>query len=133
MSTIIGWLSAHYATWRGQLHERFARARRWVRREWDRRRPSRRVVVIEGDMLPPSLPARDIVLLRDEGEDWSVGMRCPCGCGESIELMLLRQAKPRWDLMVDARDRPSLRPSVWRKTGCRSHFWLRDGRIAWCG
>jgi hypothetical protein len=132
MNPIIGWLSERYATWRGRFRDCYASARRWIRREWDRRRPARRLVIIEGDMLPPSLPARDIVLLRDEGEDWSVAMRCPCGCGETIELMLLRQAKPRWDLVVDARNRPSLRPSVWRRTGCCSHFWLRDGRVAWC-
>ncbi|MDM9644782.1 DUF6527 family protein [Rhizobium sp. S163] len=29
-------------------------------------------------------------------------------------------------------DRPTLHPSVWRNSGCRSHFWVRRGRIAWC-
>jgi hypothetical protein len=119
MSAIIGWLSAHYATWRGQLHERFARARRWVRLEWDRRRPARRVVVIEGDMLPPSLPTRDIVLLRDDGEDWSVGMRCPCGCGETIELMLLRQAKPRISSSMPVIGRACVRRSGARPVAAR--------------
>jgi len=28
-------------------------------------------------------------------------MRCPCGCGDSIELMVIREVKPRWDLRVD--------------------------------
>ncbi|MGO9953726.1 MAG: DUF6527 family protein, partial [Dissulfurispiraceae bacterium] len=23
-------------------------------------------------------------------------------------------------------------PSVWRKTGCRSHFFIIKGRVKWC-
>lgn len=132
MSAMIAWLRSRYVVWRSLVRERYALGCRWIRREWDRRGPARRLVVVRGDMLPTSLPSRDVVLLRDDGEDWSVGMRCPCGCGETIELMLLRKAKPRWDLRVDEEQRPTLRPSVWRKAGCRSHFWLRQGRIAWC-
>ena len=39
---------------------------------------------------------------------------------------------PRWDLRINAGGLPSLNPSVWRQTGCRSHFWLRDGHLEWC-
>jgi hypothetical protein len=88
--------------------------------------------VTEGDSLPKRLPGRNLVLARDGDEDWCVGMRCPCGCGETIELLLIREAKPRWDLLVDPSGRPSLKPSVWLQTGCRSHFWLRRGRVEWC-
>ncbi|MER8408153.1 DUF6527 family protein [Mesorhizobium sp. M1307] len=59
-------------------------------------------------------------------------MRCPCGCGEPIELMVLKEAKPRWDVRIDESRRPTLHPSVWRQKGCRSHFWIRQGRIHWC-
>lgn len=51
---------------------------------------------------------------------WSVGMMCPCGA--TIEMLVFDGAKPRWDIAVDANGRPTLRPSVWRNTGCRSHF-----------
>ncbi|WP_366809845.1 DUF6527 family protein [Sphingomonas sp.] len=78
------------------------------------------------------LPRRDLVVARHDQEDWSVGLRCPCGCGETIELMLLPEVRPRWSLTLDQLDRPSLSPSVWRRTGCRSHFWLRCGRVTWC-
>lgn len=94
--------------------------------------PKRHLVVFDGDTLPADLPARDLVLAREEGEDWSVGMSCPCGCGERLELMLLPNVKPRWTLALDATRHPSLHPSVWRQTGCRSHFWLRSGKIYWC-
>ncbi|MCZ4288474.1 DUF6527 family protein [Hoeflea alexandrii] len=108
---------------------RFAR---WFRQLWGKYGPARRLQIIEGDTLPSDLPARDLVLTRDTGDDWSVGMRCPCGCGETIELMILREARPRWDIRLNAAGHPTLHPSVWRKTGCRSHFWVRDGRVLWC-
>lgn len=92
----------------------------------------RRVVFVEGDELPAVLPPRALVVAR-EGEDlWSAGLICPCGCGRRLEVMLLREARPRWDLKVDGRGRPTLHPSIWVADGCRSHFWLRDGVVHWC-
>lgn len=108
------------------------RIARWFRRLWGKYGPARRLQIIEGDTLPTDLPARDLVLMRDDGDDWSVGMRCPCGCGDKIELMILREARPRWDIRANKAGQPSLHPSVWRKSGCRSHFWVREGRILWC-
>ena len=92
----------------------------------------RRFIVVAGDTLPDALPARDLVLARDDDGDWSVGMRCPCGCGQRLELMLLKEVKPRWDLTVDRNGAPSLSPSVRLRQGCRSHFWLRGGKVIWC-
>jgi len=94
--------------------------------------PPRRLIVVAGDTLPDALPARDLVLARDDDEDWSVGMRCPCGCGQRLELMLLKEVKPRWDLTADCHGAPTLSPSVWLRKGCRSHFWLRGGKVIWC-
>jgi hypothetical protein len=47
-------------------------------------------------------------------------------------MMLLEGVKPRWDIFVDQNGRPTLKPSVWLRVGCRSHFWLRKGRVVWC-
>jgi len=58
---------------------------------------------------------------------------CPCGCGSVITLSLQRSHAPRWVLEKTANNRPSLLPSVWRTTGCQSHFWVHDGRVYWCG
>src|ERR1700677_3223757 len=95
---------------------------RWLRNVQARVAPRRRLQIVEGDSLPAHLPRRDLVLARDGDEDWCVGMRCPCGCGSVIELLVIPEAKPRWNLNVDAKGRPSLSPSVWVQRGCRSHF-----------
>lgn len=108
--------------WRlGQLWLKF---KEWV---W----PYRTLMVIDGDGLPTILPKRDLVLLTDDGEPWSVAMMCPCGCGQRVELPLLREVRPRWSLQVDKLNRPTLQPSVWLHDGCRSHFFVRRGKIEW--
>ena len=112
-------------TWLRELGTKWRRAREKIG-------PRRRLVIVDGDSLPDLLPKRDIVLARDGEEDWCVGMICPCGCGQKIELLVIPEAKPRWDLQTDSKGRPSLRPSVWLQRGCRSHFWLRNGRVEWC-
>jgi hypothetical protein len=102
----------------------------WLRcREWVL--PPRQLMIISGDVVPAKLPSRDLVMLRENGEDWSVTMRCPCGCSRLVELPLLREARPRWTLSVDERNRPSLIPSIWLKGGCRSHFFVRSGKVVW--
>jgi Family of unknown function (DUF6527) len=105
---------------------------RWLRRILARLALPRRLRIVEGDSLPERLPWRDVVLARDGDEDWCVGMRCPCGCGRTIELLVIAEAKPRWDMSIDRKRRPSLSPSVWLQKGCRSHFWLKAGRVRWC-
>lgn len=90
-----------------------------------------RVVEMEGDTLPAEMPRRLLVHMVDGRMSWSAGLVCPCGCGEVIELLLLRSADPHWTLSIDRYDRPTLHPSVWKKVGCKSHFWLRKGRVIW--
>lgn len=91
----------------------------------------RHVIRVEGDTLPNKMPARDLVLLTEGAEEWSVAMMCPCGCGERVELPLIVAARPRWSLRLDSRGRPTLHPSIWRQDGCRSHYFIRAGKVVW--
>jgi len=104
----------------------------WFRSLWQRHGPKRRLIIVEGDTPPSPIPSRHVYLCRDDGDDWSAAMRCPCGCGDDLEVMLLTEVKPNWSLKTKDEDPPTLRPSVWRKTGCMAHFWLRNGHIHWC-
>lgn len=108
-------------------------ATRWAKKKREIWTPARRIHIISGDTLPPELPKRDLVLARDGEENWCVGMRCPCGCGMNIELLIIPEAKPHWGITIDKQQRPTLTPSVWMQRGCRSHFFVRSGRIVWCG
>ena len=108
------------------------KAPKWWLRFYAKVSPARKLIVVPGDELPATLPTRDLVVARDGSEDWSVGLRCPCGCGAKLEMMLLADVEPRWEIAVDAHGQPTLKPSVWKRDGCRSHFWVRGGRIVWC-
>lgn len=103
----------------------------WILRIAEKLLPPRKLEVFVGEALPSKLPWRNLVLLRDTADDWSVGMRCPCGCGQAIELALIPEAKPRWKLHAEPGSPPSLTPSVWLREGCRSHFFVRGGRVEW--
>lgn len=103
----------------------------WFEEAFNELWPTRRVEIASGDFLSAKLPKRNLVLVREGNEDWSVGFFCPCGCRRKIELLLIRDANPHWKMTVDAHARPTLFPSVWLKDGCRSHFWVRKGKIIW--
>jgi hypothetical protein len=63
---------------------------------------------------------------------WFVAMLCPCGCKETLQMSLLHDANPQWKIIEHGDGTITLQPSVWRKVGCRSHFFLRRGLIQWC-
>lgn len=82
--------------------------------------------------LPDTFQPLTVYLAGEEGHLWAAALLCPCGCGERIELNLLPQARPCWTVERQPEGTVTLMPSVWRQKGCKSHFYLRRGRIDWC-
>ena len=82
--------------------------------------------------VPDKLALGKLYLVGESGHYWCAAMHCPCGCGEAIQLSLVKNDEPSWRFRLDRQKRPSLFPSVWRTVGCRSHFILRQGDIIWC-
>ena len=83
------------------------------------------------DDLPDVLAPERLYLVGDDACPWSAALLCPCGCEATIQLSLLPGDKPSWRAVRHFSGSVSLRPSVWRTRGCRSHFFLRRGRIVW--
>ena len=83
------------------------------------------------DELPEAVEPLTIVAVGEGEHLWYAVLACPCGCGETIQLSLLPDERPRWRLTVHE-GVPTLSPSVWRHRGCQSHFILRDGLVTWC-
>lgn len=107
----------------------------WLKKLWRWAFGPRRDLVLritDGDTPPDLIEKGELVVAREDGEDWAAAFICPCGCGERVDLALIEEVRPHWRLTVNSKHHPNLHPSVWRKTGCRSHFWVRDGRIVWC-
>lgn len=78
-----------------------------------------------------ALRADRLVVVRGEAPKWAL-MRCPCGCGERLQLSLAIERRPRWVVDIDRLGRPTVVPSVRIRNGCRAHFHLRGGRVEWC-
>lgn len=104
---------------------------RWVLRLKEGLLPARRIAVVEADTPPANLPLRNLVLAKEDNEDWAVAFRCPCGCGKRLELLLIKEVTPHWTISVSDEGKPTLYPSIWLKAGCKSHFWLRNGKVIW--
>lgn len=61
----------------------------------------------------------------------SLVMACPDGCGELLTINLDGRAGKAWRAYGN-QEEVSLFPSVWRETGCKSHFILWRSKIYWC-
>jgi len=81
--------------------------------------------------LPELIPEKKVLVVAEGNQPDTLAFKCPCGCNSNILLNLLQDAKPRWKYRITKRGNISISPSVWRKVGCKSHFFVRDGRIDW--
>lgn len=88
--------------------------------------------VVGVDDLPEKLEAQKLYAVGEDGQYWLAVLGCPCGCGDTIQLPMMEGQRPRWTLAEKGLRFPTLAPSVDRTVGCRSHFWLRRGKIEWC-
>lgn len=95
--------------------------------------PRRSFRTVNVDDVPRVVVPGTLYIAGENGHTWFASMRCPCGCKATIQLNLLPDTRPCWTLSTQKDGRVSLSPSVWRKIGCRSHFFVRRGRVEWCG
>lgn len=74
-------------------------------------------------------PGAAVLVVR--GVVRSIAIACPDGCGEQLTVNLDSRGGPAWRLYQEG-NQVSLFPSVWRDTGCKSHFIVWRSRIYWC-
>ncbi len=79
--------------------------------------------LIRVDSLPNKLKDEIIYI---EG-DWTAAFVCPCGCKQTIELNLVDDVRPVWKVGNDT----SISPSIWKRDGCKSHFFIKKGKVIW--
>ena len=81
--------------------------------------------------FPDMLEADCVYLVGEESVPWFAALLCPCGCGALIRVSLLKDDRPRWRARRHFTGTVTLEPSIWRKRGCGSHFFVRRGQIVW--
>src|SRR5689334_15370230 len=79
-----------------------------------------------------SIPPKTVVLIGPPNMPKWAMLQCPCGCKETLTLSLMRKHAPSWEIKRDRWQRISLSPSVWKNDGCKSHFFIKKGKITWC-
>lgn len=80
--------------------------------------------------LPEEVPHYKVLLIGDPENTWLAVFKCPCGCGEIIHLNLLKEASPCWTILI-TKNVINIKPSIWRKEGCKSHFFIENSKVKW--
>lgn len=83
------------------------------------------------DDLPEKVNDKTIYIVGNSKQPWLLAFTCPCGCQNIIQLNLLKDADPCWKYKVTKKNKINISPSVWRTTGCKSHFFVRKSKIDW--
>ena len=92
--------------------------------------PRRHYTSVRVEDLPSLLQEGVVYLVGDTPDPWSASLICPCGCGATISLSLVPDDEPRWQVKATG-TAVTLRPSIWRTKGCKSHFIISGGRVHW--
>lgn len=81
--------------------------------------------------LPDTIKSKQILIIKDGVEPELLVLKCPCGCNQDIMLNLLKDTKPKWDFDFTSKDEINIYPSIWRNIGCKSHFFIKKGKVDW--
>jgi hypothetical protein len=81
--------------------------------------------------MPERFEPKTIYVVGDKGHKWVAAFICPCGCGQLIQLNLLKDGDVSWRTSIHKDSSITIRPSIWRITGCRSHFTITRGDLRW--
>ena len=90
-----------------------------------------KVKVVYDNPNPERLKQNIIYVVGNEKFAKWAYLKCPSRCGEVIMLSLIQSAKPFWNIKRDKLGRPTIYPSIHKLDGCKSHFWLRRGKLRW--
>lgn len=79
------------------------------------------------ERFPPKLEPGELYLAMEFA---TAAHLCACGCGTKV---ITPFSPTDWQMLFDG-ENVSLKPSVGNWAfACRSHYWIRSGRIEWAG
>lgn len=105
-----------------------SRASKWGRGV--KRKPEYTIEYVESLPEENSTQERIVYIVGENGHYWVAALKCPCGCGDLIQLNLLPAGRYVWRLVV-TKESFSIYPSVDRVFSCKSHFNLTNGNVVW--
>ncbi|WP_106541091.1 DUF6527 family protein [Prolixibacter denitrificans] len=81
--------------------------------------------------IPQLLHTNTLYVEGNQKHRWTAAFICPCGCNEIIYLNLIPTTRPRWKIKLGWFKKPTVSPSINRRIECKSHFFIKKGRIKW--
>ncbi|MCY4610135.1 MAG: DUF6527 family protein [Gammaproteobacteria bacterium] len=94
--------------------------------------PDLLVRIVADHPSPSNLEVGLIYVVESSGFPKWAYFRCPADSNEVIQLSLMPNHRPRWNVLIDFLQRPTITPSVRQLDGSYAHFWIKKGRINWC-
>ena len=95
-----------------------------------RKRISRIIQVSSMSQVPKRLGAAAVVVEKAGVPRWVV-LECPCRCGARIDVNLMKNASPHWNLVFEEK-RITIRPSLSQpQQRCGSHFFITRNIVRW--
>ena len=83
-----------------------------------------RMDAVPVDLAPPTLEPGKLYVSRKYG---AAVHTCCCGCGAKVVTPL---SKAEWQVEQGPLG-VSVSPSIGNARPCRTHYWIRDGRVLW--
>jgi hypothetical protein len=83
------------------------------------------------DEVPNTLDSKIIYIIENKGYRWKAVMICPCGCNKILHMNLIKDYNPSWKFEINKKKTITLHPSINRTVGCKSHFFIRKGKVIW--
>ncbi len=88
-----------------------------------------KTIEVREPLAPEQIVERTFYLIREQ-TPLAAFFRCPCGCCDIVRIAIeIEPGLPSSFEEIDGK--PTLQRAVHRDTGCRSHFWIRAGRVKW--
>jgi len=100
----------------------------WVKGFFRKERPFTHRYVRD---VPRALKHNTIYLIGVKECYWQMVMLCPCGCKAVLHMNLMEGEKPCWSYDIGKTGLMTIRPSIHRIVGCKSHFFIREGKVTW--
>ena len=77
------------------------------------------------DDIPEDIQSEIVYIIGTPSNPQYAIFLCPCGCSRKVELNLNTSSRPCWSIKWHLTGTISFAPSIWRKQGCRSHFFFK--------
>lgn len=95
-------------------------------------RPDLSVRILSDHPAPEHIEPGCVYVVGAGGYKKWAYFRCPADATEIIQLSLMQNRRPRWDVTIDFLNRPTINPSVRQLEGSHAHFWVKKGCVEWC-